>query len=274
VKVPPEALEAARAMFDRPAIFGRRCPRVVDRLDGEAQQRLAAGDAVGAQAAYRSLLRLDPHQARARMGLGACALRSGDQAAARNDLGSVATDPNLARLDRAAAEEQMADLDLAFGDLGAARRGYDAVARLVLDGDRLRTLELKRSIEMPLARRAVAALLVGSAREGSSFGVAAALLGEWAGHDPEDGTPRYLIGRNLFQQGQWEAAARALDEALERRIELPRLRREAFRVRAVLGCAQGDRARARAAYQRYLAEPGESEARREGMRRFAARCGL
>ena len=120
----------------------------------------------------------------------------------------------------------------------------------------------------------MAALLVGDPREGQSFGVAAARLGEWAAQSPDDGTPCYLLGRNFFLQGQWDAARAELDTALRRSIALPRLRREAYRLRAVLGCAQGELVAARAAYARYLAEPGESAARREGMRRFASRCGL
>jgi tetratricopeptide (TPR) repeat protein len=148
------------------------------------------------------------------------------------------------------------------------------VGRLLLDADRLRTIDLKQSARDPVARRAVAALLVGSPREGPDFAVAAALLGEWAATHPDDGTPHYLLGRNFFQHGQWEAAARAFDEALRRQIELPRVRREALRLGAVIGCAMGNRSRARAAYRRYLDETGESEPRREGMQRLASRCGL
>ena len=59
VVVSESALHAARWRFDRPAIFGRRCPRQVDSLTGDATRALARGDHVSARVGYDRILRLD-----------------------------------------------------------------------------------------------------------------------------------------------------------------------------------------------------------------------
>ena len=71
-------LANARARFERPAFFERRCPRVIDRKNGEANARLAASDLRGAREAFHAVLHLDPHDSNARLGLAACSARSSD----------------------------------------------------------------------------------------------------------------------------------------------------------------------------------------------------
>ncbi|HEY1536235.1 MAG TPA: hypothetical protein VGF76_19575, partial [Polyangiaceae bacterium] len=61
VQVAPALLNEARVRFDRPALFGRHCPRIVDRLNGVANQKLGSADTAGARRALGELLRLDPH---------------------------------------------------------------------------------------------------------------------------------------------------------------------------------------------------------------------
>jgi tetratricopeptide (TPR) repeat protein len=274
VPVAPEAEHAARALFDRPAIFGRRCPHVVDRLERDARELLSRRDHAGAWRAYEKLLELDPSHTEARLGLGTCALRAGNEADARRRWEAMAADEGLRRLERAAAEEKLADLDLLAGHFTAAARRYHQLEQLFIDTDQLRALQLKQSARDELSRAAVAALLVGDPTLGPSWGVAASRLSIWAERQPEQGTASYLLARNFFLRGRWDEAAAHLGQALQREIEPVRIRTEAWRLMAVLACARTNLESAGRAYQRYRQEPADSHARREAMQRFAHRCGI
>jgi len=274
VKVSPEAMHTARARFDRPAIFGRRCPHVVDELEQKAQGRLGMGDSRGCEEGFEHVLKLDPEHVRARIGLGACAFRAGDIPRARERYAAVAADPKVPRLHQATAEEAIGDLDLAAGQLPAAARRYAEVASVVVDDDRLRTLDVKSRPGNELGRRAIVDLLIGDSELGPSWEAALAELGEWAGTDLENGLADYLIGRNLYLRGRHREAAQHLDRALSRPIALARVRAEALRIRIIVGCALGDRAAAKSVYTRWLKEPAVSAARRLGMARFTERCGV
>jgi tetratricopeptide (TPR) repeat protein len=274
VKVSPEAMIAAKARFDRPAIFGRRCPHVVDRLAQQAGGALGSNDYRSARKDYRELLELDPDNFGAHMGLAKCDLRAGDTAAGRKRYQAISTDAHTAKLHQLAGVEAIGDLDLRQGRVDKAHQRYDEVARGVLDEDHLRSLEVKRTPPNALARRAIVALLVGPPRLGTDWGVAAALLGRWSAADPHDGTADYLLGRNFYTQGRWSVGAAHLDEALRRTIPDPLVRREALRMRLVVACARGHLHVAERAYRKWLAEPGVSVARRQGTERMATRCGL
>jgi tetratricopeptide (TPR) repeat protein len=273
VRLAPGALEVARLRFDRPAIFARRCPRVVDELGEEAAASLAVLDHQDARRAFERLLALDPGHVSARLGLGTCALRAGQEAEARGRLGRVATDASLRLLDRAKAREMLADLDFYHGRTEASTRVYRELSAMTIDRDRLRQLELKASVGGdPPAARAVRALLVGDLELGPNWGVAAALLGAWAEARPEEGTAEYLLGRNLFQQGRWRDAAGYLDRALGRSLPLGSVELEALRLRLVVACAEADRKAAREAHRRLVARPGLSPALRQEVAGLERRC--
>lgn len=273
-KLPPAALEAARARFDRPAVFGRKCPHVVDRVLGEANGRLGQGDVRGARERFEHVLALDSAHFGARLGLGSCSARAGDDADARRRFAELAEDAKLHKLLRLAAEENIADLDLARGAAGAASERYRRIASSISDEDRLRTLDVKAAGGSEHALGAIAALLVGDPRAGRDFGEAAARLGAWAEAEPSDGLPEYLLGRNFYNGGRYEEAARRLDRALDKKLALPRVEAEALRVRLVVACALEDRTRGRQVLGRYLSLPGLEPAARAGVERVARRCGL
>ncbi len=274
ISVSDQALVAAKARFERPAIFGRRCPHVVDRLAGEAGSALGDHDVKGAQDDYRELLELDPHDFGARLGLATCALRGGDAADARRRYDALVRDPDLTRLLRAVAEEALGDLDLQQGKTARADAHYREIAKSVLDEDRLRTLDVKRASSSDLARGAIVALLVGTPRLGPDWAEAAARLQAWSDADPDDGTADYLLGRNFYNHGRWDEARVHLDAALRRRLALPRVEREALRTRLVLACAMNDVETATAVYARWRASPDIDAARRAGVASLAERCGI
>jgi tetratricopeptide (TPR) repeat protein len=272
VKVAPTLLEAARVRFDRPSLFGRHCPRIVDKLNGVANQKLGGGDIAGARRTISELLRLDPHHTAAKFELAACEVKDGNESAALAAYAQLAASPELAKLERASAREAQADVELRAGLVQDARHDYDAVAAIVADEDRLRTLDVKRSPQNERQRRAIVDLLVGDPLLGASFEVAAARLADWANAEPENGLPSYLLGKNLFNRGRFAEAADYLDQALGKTLSLPRVAREAWRTRLTLACAVGDgsaKARALAALR---ADPELSPARRATVERLAARC--
>src|SRR5207249_45622 len=61
VALPPPALAQVKSRFDRPAVFGRRCPHVVDAEREHAEAMRRAGDLEGSAHALRRILDLDPH---------------------------------------------------------------------------------------------------------------------------------------------------------------------------------------------------------------------
>lgn len=275
VGVPAAALPSARARFERPAIFGRRCPRVVDRLEAEAATALASGRVEAARVHFRALLAFDPGHLRARSGLGTCALREGDRAGARALLQAAVSDLGLTVHARGVLHEHRGDLALLLGDLPQARAAYaDAMATVSAMSARHRTLEVKAMLsDDALARAAIVELLIGSVERGPDFGLAAAHLGEWAATRPQDGTPLYLLGRNLYFRGHWVESARYLDRALARSFPRPSLLEEAWRVRLLVACALGDLASARRARTVYSSLPGPSPALCAGTLAIARRCG-
>ena len=272
VPVAPSLLNEARVRFDRPALFGRRCPRIVDQLNGVASQKLGSADTAGARRAIAELLRLDPHHTGAKFELAACAVKDGDQAAAIAAYGTLAAAPELAELERVGAREALADVELRAGRLLDARRDYDAVARIVADEDRLRTLDVKRSPVTELQRRAIVDLLIGDPILGASFEVAGPRLAEWAVTEPENGLPSYLLGKNLFGRGRFLEAASYLDAALSKQLDLPRVLREAWRTRLIVACVIGDSSAKARALAALRTDPGLSPARRATVERLAERC--
>jgi len=272
VIVAPSLLDEARVRFDRPSLFGRHCPRIVDKLNGVANQKLGSGDTVGARRTISELLRLDPHHTAAKFELAACEVKDGNEAAAIGAYATLAASPELAKLERAGAREVEADIELRAGRLTEARRAYDAVTAIVADEDRLRTLDVKRSPETEIQRRAIVDLLVGDPLLGASFEVAAPRIADWANAEPENGLPSYLLGKNLFNRGRFTEAAHYLDQALSKQLALPRVAREAWRTRLTLACAVGDSVAKARALGALRGDPGLSPARRAAIERLALRC--
>ncbi|MEO8905565.1 MAG: hypothetical protein ABI488_23865 [Polyangiaceae bacterium] len=272
VHVDPALLNEARVRFDRPALFGRHCPRIVDRLNGVANQKLGSADTAGARIALAEVLRLDPHHNSAKFALAACDVKDGDQAAALKAYATLAASPELAKLDQAGAREAEGDVELRAGNIAGARRAYDAVAEVVADEDRLRTLDVKRSPENELQRRAIVDLLIGDPILGAAFEVAAPRIEEWAQKEPGNGLPSYLLGKNLFNRNRFAEAADYLDDALNKTISLARVKREAWRTRLIVACAVGDGTAEARALSALRADNGLSAARRATVERLAQRC--
>jgi tetratricopeptide (TPR) repeat protein len=274
LKLPDAAAAVAKARFDRPSVWGRRCPHKVDLYRREAEREQDRGDLTNARRAYEDLLKIDPHDEGARLGLANCLLRHGDRGEATRVLSELAADEGASRLARNRALSQLADLDFAGGDYDKAAERYAALAARTLDEDALRTIEVKvSSLSDPRARRAIGAYLVGSPDRGIDAMSAGALLGAWIAEDPSDGLPEYLLGRDLAGKSLWGQAAERYDRALAKRLPPGRVLREALRQRVIVACALGDVAAARRAFDIWTDKGAEPfRARREAMSRLIERC--
>jgi len=272
VKLPEAVLTSARARFDRPSFFQRRCPRVIDRLVGEAGARLGAGDLTGARKAYGEVLSLDPRDANARLGLAACTARDGKLDEARAAYANLAKTEDAPVWANLIALESEGDLLLRQGNVEAAHAVYEKLAESLADADRLRTLDVKRRAVTGIGREAVVMLLIGD-ELGASWDVAAGKLGEWAALEPSSGLADYLLGRNLLLRGRHKSALFYLDRALSRGLADASVTDETLRLRLIAACAIGDLTGARPIRDQ-LAARLRSTARKESLKRFAERCGL
>jgi hypothetical protein len=273
VEISDRLREVARARFDRPAIFGRRCPHVVDALLGSAGFAFDGFDVSKAESAYADALALDPSNFNARLGLAACVERAGPPAAAEARYRALAEDPGLTRVQRSAVLERLADRALLERRDAEATRLYIEAERYAFDEHRARTISVKRlATSDERGRSALVALLLGDPWLGSDLPLAMSELGEWSAAVPEDGLADYLIGKNLYNRARWNDARVRLEEALARNILLPSVRREALRTLVFAACASGTRQSAERALSQYFADPALSLARKNGMQRIASSC--
>lgn len=268
------ALAQAKARFDRPGIFGRRCPHVVDACRRRAEARKDAGDEDGVLAEYAIIRRLDPNDPMLPVHVARSKIRKGEVSAGKDELRAVVADERAPRHVRDRALEDLADLELAPGGDGAfAAQAYREVMKRTVDEDALRTLEVKASsAEEPRARAAMFQFLIGEPGRGPDRARASEMFGRWSKDDPGDGMPDYLMARQLLGAGLYAETAERLDAALSKKLGLPRVEIEALRLRIIAACALGDPVTARKTYDVYGARPEVPRARREAMAALLGRC--
>jgi tetratricopeptide (TPR) repeat protein len=238
--LPKGALEYARAKFERPSVWARRCPHVVDALDRAADQCRDEHRFERATRLYESAVERDPHDWHARVDRARIDARFGDGSRGREELTRIADDADATRTIRDRAEEALADDDLQRGRHPAAAQAYRAIAARTLDEDVARTLEVKAlSADDPAARSAVVTLLIGEPGRPLDAWSGALALGLWGGETPGP-LAAYLVGKNLARHDDWTRAAEWLDRALAQGAPTARIGREVLRQRAICACASGD----------------------------------
>jgi Tfp pilus assembly protein PilF len=266
------ALAEARLRFDRPGVLGRSCPHVVDRLLGEAAGA-EGGDPSRGLSLYHQVLALDPSSGRALFGVASCHDRAGDSPAAEQALAALTESPVLPLAARASASEKLGDLALRAGDVARARKHHEAAQAVMVQEDRLRTLDIKLAYAaQPLAREAIVALLIGRDKNGPNVTEALDRIGRWRGADDHDGTPDYLFARQHFNAKNYALAAARLDDALSRSLALPRVLAEALRLRIRAACALGDGVTASRMLDRFRHLTVVSPRRKQAMAALVARC--
>jgi len=276
--LPDEAAAYARAKFDRAAIFGRKCPHVVDGLRQRADQCRDGHQTDGALELYAEVLERDPHDWAARYGHGLVQLRFGNEEAGRRDLQSLVDAPNAPRTWRDRSTDALADADLLGGHDAAAAQAYQRLARGSVDEDFGRTEEVKALAAVdPDGRDAIVALLLGAPHRSSDMVLATALLGAWE-ERTKSPLAAYLLGKNLGQRGWRREADVYLDRVLGADAYLtPRVGREVIRDRAMDACAEGDEAAIARTRAFVLAADGPyatSYGRKGSVLRLLERCSI
>jgi hypothetical protein len=246
----PEVAAYAKARFDRPSVFGRTCPHVVDGLRGEADRCRDALQLDKARSLYEDVLVRDPHDWSARFSLAYMDLRFGTAAAGVARLNKLRDDTVTPRPWRDRSAESLADALLATTDPGAwaaAAAAYDGLASRTLDEDLGRTLEVKRYVASraehdPAGRAAIAAILVGEPGRPVDADEGLARVAAWAAAS-KDPVAEYVLGKNLANREFWREAAEHLDAALATGVPTERIGRELLKERVICACALGDASR-------------------------------
>ncbi len=283
IVLPPAAEAYVASKFERPSVFGRKCPHVVDALRKRADTCRESHQIDRARGLYADALALDPSEQHVLLARGIMEMRSGDAARGRNEVAALATDARQPLAVRNKAREALADDDLLSGRTERAATEYSELAAATPDEDSARALEVKAiAARDPDARTAITTLLVAappaSWNRPADPALAAGMLGEWRA---KTGSPlaTYLLGKSEIARGYYALAATDFDAVLAASATLeltPRVRREALRERAVAACALGDAAAL--ARVRALAEDpdgvytGSAGGRREGVVRLLDRC--
>lgn len=272
----PAVLAIGKARFDRPAIFGRICPHVLDADRRDAFAKLAGNDPTRASWGLLSVLARDPHDASAELGLATCAERLGRVDESRTRLARLLADPKVGATVRLRTEERLGDLDYAAGNHAGARAHYRAAFDASVNEDARRNLEVKLlGLDDPAAHDAIGALLVGTPREGVETARAFEELGRWAAKNERSGMPAYLLAKNALARGDHARAADLFRRALDGEIGLPSVQREAARQRVIAGCALGDRSIVDEALRRFdTIAPEDTTKTNRGVRlhALASRC--
>ena len=239
----PETQAYAKAKFDKPAIFGRRCPHVVDALLHEADACRDSYREERAQTLYGEALQRDPESHAAKYGRAVIDLhdaRAAESAAGRDALERIAADAATPRTFRDRAEEAIGDEDFLSGAYEAASVRYQHLAERTVDEDLARTLEVKAmSAHDPNAREPMVTFLLGSPDRGPEPLLSGAKLGAWSDqtHDP---LSDYILGKNLAQRGWYAEGIAHLERALSAGAPSVRIHRELLRMLAQSACALGD----------------------------------
>ncbi len=279
IALPPAAEAYVASKFERPSVFGRKCPHEVDALRKTGDQCRDSHQLEKARALYGEALELDPKEYGVELARGVMELRYGDVERGRAEVRALANDDKAPLAVRHRARDALADDDLVSNGPDRAAQTYADLAAETPDEDAARTLEVKSiAARDPVGRPAVITLLISAPeRRPPDPALAASMLGEWWGMTRKP-LAAYLLGKSEASRGYFAEAAPNFDVVLADSDALvtPRVRREALRQRAIAACATGD-AQA-AAHVRELAEDpagvyaGSAGGRRDGVLRLLKRC--
>ena len=271
--IAPAAMSLARSKFDRPSIFGRTCPHVVDAMRREADQCRERYDVDKAHSLYDKALLLDPHDVASELSRAAIDLRFKDRSYGILRLEQLSTRERILPIWNERAREALADAAARNGDGEKASRLYEALAKGTVDEDLGRTYEVKAELAAsPEGRQVLQLLLIGFERRSPEPALAALGIGRFA--HGENALARYLLMRQLVSQGLYHEALLVDVNSTELTV---RAQRELVRLTAVAGCVLRDEAaisRARAT----LVDPAgpfanSAGGRRESLKRLLGRCG-
>ncbi len=270
--LPKAAMEQAKARFDRPGIFKRRCPRTVDACKERSHDLSSGGDAKGAILELEKARAFDPDSESIRLDIAELYAPAGDPEKSEAALGAIVADENVSRIVRDKALESLADLELSRGDAESAAKKYDELITRAFEESHLRTLEVKAyGAKDPRARDAIATLLVGQRGRKPDRVQASEMLAVLDQRFPENGLFIYMIARYDVEQQDFEMADKHLESALSRQLDVPHVRVEALRLRVIVACALDHGEVARRLFAEYAKHPDAQRARIEVLKKLVER---
>lgn len=239
--VAKEAAAVAKAKFDRPSVFGRRCPHVIDALRRKADGCRDARQIEEAIAAYAAVLAADPRDPSARVSVAFMERRYGEAPKGREALAALEVDESLPKPYRDRATEALADADFLDGSFDLAHARYARLAAAVLDEDQARTYEVKAlAAERVDLREPLGLFLLGERMRSPDPFVGGVALGRALAARPDDAVLLYLVGRNAVQRGHVEVGVVMLEKAVASgTLPTERLKREALRQLGHGACSLG-----------------------------------
>jgi hypothetical protein len=274
VDLPVNALEQARAKFERPGFFARRCPRLVDACRERADEALSNRDVTAALFELETARRFEPDNGPLAIEYAEALVAAGAPDQARRIAEELGSNERLASPVRDRGRLIEADLAVARGAFAEAEASYRAISSRAFDETRARAVELRLEVLHDAELRPVTFELQSSLVASSRASRLGALvrLAALSEQRPDEPNAPYLLGRNLLELGDFELARHYLEAAIDRGLTAPRLRAEALRNLVVASCALREPEVA-AAWLAY-AELGRATrpARIESLRGVVRRC--
>ncbi len=227
LELPARASALMERRFRRPAIFRRPCAREVAALSSEAGAALASGDGARAAEIYAKCANLDPGDPAFLQAQATAYVKAGEPARIAALL--EALERHSARGDalRAGLRTSLADAWAKEGRFDEAATWYQEAAALEVDEGALRSLAVKLEAVGDPALAAVVLPFLDKGSDAKLF----AIRDKLESH-PDFATGWYLLGRRLYQRGEYAGALAALDHAPADSL-LPSLVFEADRIRAL-----------------------------------------
>jgi hypothetical protein len=267
------AMSLAKSKFDRPSIFGRTCPHVVDALRREADQCRDRYDIRKASTIYGRALALDSHDVASELSQASIELRFRNQARGLRELEQLSKRQKVLPIWNERAKEALADAAARAGDGERSSGLYRALAEGTVDEDLGRTYEVKADLAKTEEGRAVLKLLlIGLERRFADATLGALAVARFAGGESAVG--KYLLMRQFVSQGLYGEALAVDVKSTELTV---RAQRELVRLTAVAGCAARDGQAIGRARAMLVAADGpfakSAGGRRESLRRLLGRCG-
>ncbi len=207
VVLPPAAEAYVASKFERPSVFGRKCPHEVDALRKTADTCRDGHQIERARTLYDDALALDPKEHNVLLARAVMELRQGDTAVGMREVRAIAEDEKNPLATRNRAREAIADEELLSDHADRAAETYADLAAATPDEDAARTLEVKAiAARDDGAREPVTTLLISAPNKRPPDPMlAAAMLGEWEARTGSK-LAQYLIGKTEASHGYYAEA--------------------------------------------------------------------
>lgn len=221
-------IDVARYLYNRPSIFGKVCARTVAELWRQSQEAVASGDLVRARQIFERILENDPSNVQYHLAYARYLMR--------NEAVDEALEIVLAQLSGPLEPVREAELLAMVGDLQwnrgrllEADQAYGRCLEIGLPVDLERSMTVKRASlghpDQEIRRLAYHYLL--DPKPGAHVGTF--FIMEWFRREEQSPLANYLVGRRLWDAGQWEWALPFLERS-EGQMESEILDAEALRM--------------------------------------------